>query len=145
MGSPFRMNLRLDRKYPPMRAAVTSLLLALFSSSLIAPLLADPAGDIPACCRRDGQHHCGMSDPMTDQGIGQGSSHRALQARHPKCPMFPQAGVAPADSKTIVLSFGPSVAQPELSQCIIGSANEPRPRSTTCDRAQERGPPPSLS
>ena len=141
MGSPFRMNLRLDRKYPPMRAAVTSLLLALFSSSLIAPLLADPAGDIPACCRRDGQHHCGMSEGT----IGQGSSQKTLQARHPKCPMYPQAGVAPADSKPIVLTFGPSVAQPELSQCIIGSANEPRPRSTTCDRAQERGPPPSLS
>lgn len=42
------------------RRTLAALLLVLFSLPLIAPALASSSADagLPACCRRDGKHHC---------------------------------------------------------------------------------------
>jgi hypothetical protein len=74
-----------------MRRTVASLLLGLVSFPLIAPLLlADTDSDLPACCRRDGKHHCSMGlgsvgsaeTSMTDRE----SSGPAVNPIRPKCP-----------------------------------------------------------
>jgi hypothetical protein len=46
-----------------MRRALATLLVMVFSLPLLAPLFALTPGDaqLPACCRRDGKHHCAMS------------------------------------------------------------------------------------
>jgi hypothetical protein len=46
-----------------MRRVCASLLLPVFSLPLIAPALASAPDDsqLPACCRRDGKHHCAMN------------------------------------------------------------------------------------
>lgn len=59
------------------------LLLVAFSLSLLAPLLA--AGtpkELPACCRRDGNHHCARNRAHTHNS-GVAISSQAV------CPLFP--------------------------------------------------------
>src|SRR5579871_5802474 len=75
--------MRLVRRYPAI------LLLAVFSISLSVPAL--PAGsdsDLPACCRRDGMHHCSTAGTTAP-----GASLAAV------CPAFPKTGATPAHSK----------------------------------------------
>jgi hypothetical protein len=59
------------------------LLLVAFSLSLLAPLLAAGAPkELPACCRRDGNHHCARNRAHThSSGVAIGS--QAV------CPLFP--------------------------------------------------------
>jgi hypothetical protein len=62
-------------------------LLLLFSLPLIAPLFAlqaDGGGSLPACCRRNGTHHCSMQMPGKLQGM-------QLSAEREKCPAYPKA------------------------------------------------------
>jgi hypothetical protein len=62
-------------------------LLLLFSVTLISPLFAlstDAGGNLPACCRRNGTHHCALMTGEQSQGI----QFSALQQR---CPAYPRA------------------------------------------------------
>ncbi len=130
-----------------MRRALAALLMALFSFSLISPavLAADPESNLPACCRRDGKHHCAM---MAMQGAmlampSESPSGPSLQAA--RCALFPSARAIPA---------GPAVSLPVFFQAIFAgllghSAFVPEPE-TVClssySRAgQKRGPPASIS
>jgi hypothetical protein len=70
------------------------LLLVAFSLSLISPLLLAAAPkDLPACCRRDGKHHCAkqMAQPPVE-----GVQIAALST----CPLFPAGKVTPATVQT---------------------------------------------
>jgi hypothetical protein len=60
------------------RRTLALLLIALFSVSLLTPLFAaDARQHLPACCLRDGEHHCSMSS----QGGVDHDHGPALQAR----------------------------------------------------------------
>jgi hypothetical protein len=67
-----------------MRRTLASLLLTLFSLPLLAPALASipDASQLPACCRRNGKHHCAMN--MEVGNIPPGSSIVSE-----KCPYSP--------------------------------------------------------
>jgi len=53
-----------------MRRAVAISLMMLFSFALIAPLLApDADANLPACCRRNGKHHCMMRNRTGQKGF----------------------------------------------------------------------------
>jgi len=41
-----------------MRRSLSSLLLALICAGVLLPFLQGSPTDVPACCRRDGKHHC---------------------------------------------------------------------------------------
>ena len=72
-----------------MRRFFAVLLLAIFGSFLSAPLLAlssDAESNLPACCRRDGKHHC-----MMHAGKSVFSSEKTLWRNDEKCPSFPRA------------------------------------------------------
>ena len=84
-----------------MRRALALFLLTLFSLSLIAPILfANTVSTLPACCRRNGKHHCGRADRSAEARI---RNEPALKAIQPKCPLFPGSAVAPVSSPIILL------------------------------------------
>jgi len=71
-----------------MRRTLASILAAVVSFPLIAPLLcADSDAQLPACCRRGGKHHCSMMAV----GGGHTSPGPAFSAFQPKCPNYPAA------------------------------------------------------
>jgi len=121
----------------PMRRILTIALAVLFGYTLIAPALAlDGSSQLPACCRPHGQHHCSM---MRSSGAGLASRERQLDARHPRCPLFPHATVvthavafAPADAAF----FAGMVPRPAIISSIEASGRISAARSH-----QKRGPP----
>jgi hypothetical protein len=79
-----------------MRKVVTrfiaiALLLIFAGDTALPALLADSESALPACCRRDGKHHCAMMDMLEKQEQSGGPSFRTV-AR--KCPLFPRSTVA---------------------------------------------------
>jgi len=116
------------------RRIIASLLLVLFSFSLVAPALfaSDPDSKLPACCRRNGQHHCAMT-------TGSGSLGPALQAA--KCAAFPSINAIPS-SQTAGL---PGLSRSTLVALVIQSGSssrlEPRSLISYSQAGQKRGPP----
>src|SRR5689334_11727891 len=81
-----------------MRRTLALLLIALFSLSLLTPLFAaDERQELPACCRRDGQHHCSMpSRSAADQSGG--------PAMHVRCSLYPGASSFFSGSRTATVA-----------------------------------------
>ena len=73
-----------------MRRMLATLLVSVLSFSLIVPMLAGGADtDLPACCRRNGVHHCAMMD--MDAAVAQPSGPIA-KAQPVRCAYFPKGG-----------------------------------------------------
>jgi hypothetical protein len=76
-------------------------LLLLFSFPLIAPLFAlggSAESDLPACCRRNGAHHCMMSAEQVAE-----LEHTAyVTVVHSRCPLYPVPG-APVHHEVLAL------------------------------------------
>ena len=116
------------------------LLLILFSSSLITPLLSasDPDSKFPACCRRNGRHHCSMTGSMHE------SSVPVVQTA--RCGLYPGPAVAQA-TRQVVLGWN---ARAAFWAPINQTATRPRTTSSlSCNAVsrahQKRGPPSVLS
>lgn len=126
-----------------MRRVPAILLVFLFSYSLIGPALwTDAQSNLPACCRRDGQHHCGMMNQETAAGS---SSGLAMGARQVKCPCFP-SGRALLPHCDTALSGGSGLAAAYTGLQILN----PRPADAGYSLSfssshQKRGPPSFLS
>lgn len=89
-----------------MRRALASFLIAVFSVPLVAALaFVDTGSNVPACCRRNGRHHCSMPDP-------QNSGAPAFSALPSKCPLFPNANNGPAQSTKFALNAAPGLRAP---------------------------------
>ena len=71
-----------------MRRSTSIVLLALFSYLLIAPLSASDS-NLPACCRRNGKHHCAMRS-----ALDQWSTRRVISSITEKCPYAPLDTIA---------------------------------------------------
>jgi hypothetical protein len=119
------------------RRVLASLLLAVFGFSLIAPALLADDSNLPACCRRLGEHHCAMANMQ--------SAGQSLSAIQEKCPQYPNARAVPVNFFTMM---------PTPSQAIFASlVGRPAPHAQTevhwrvsFSRAwQKRGPPALLS
>lgn len=74
-----------------MRRLTSILLLVLFGGFYVVPLVhaasSDPESDLPACCRRNGKHHCAMMDRYLREKSS-GAPVFTLPPQH--CPMYPQ-------------------------------------------------------
>ena len=91
-----------------MRRTIALSLLLLFTSMLIAPLLApDAEASLPPCCRRHGKHHCAMQLMLAQSGTPSGPP-----ALEEKCPLWPKDGGA-AHSATY---------KPETERCFFVAA-----------------------
>ncbi|MBL8236699.1 MAG: hypothetical protein JNM66_04725 [Bryobacterales bacterium] len=117
------------------------LLLVAFSLSLLAPLLLAGAeqSNLPACCRRDGNHHCAKqhsAKPATGVQIS------ALSV----CPFFPSGKGSPAPLPLGAIAPAPA----SLAVAVLAlRAPAPRPVATQNDSPrrpwQQRGPPSLVS
>jgi len=87
-----------------MRRALASYLLAIFTIPLVLPSVrVNAESKLPACCRRDGKHHCATMDMAVETA----PSGSAVKANPPKCPLFPKATTAPGPSPTMLLAALP--------------------------------------
>ena len=125
-----------------MRRALAFLLAALFSFELIAPaLLAGAAPDLPACCRRNGKHHCAMAGMDGSGGTPAGSTVKAIES---KCPFFPKTTAVPGYSKTIVISVALVAGAPDLTGSAAAVPDDNLSHTALRGPVRKRGPPPSL-
>ena len=128
----------------PVRRFLSIFLLAMFGLPFVSPLLALTAtsqSNLPACCRRNGRHHCVTT-----------MSERAQLANHDpqfqtpveKCPYCP-AAVAVIHGDT----FAPSGAQAIFARLVAHPAvvaqTQSKLRISRSRSRQKRGPPVSLA
>jgi hypothetical protein len=107
--------------------------------SLIAPgLLLDAQSDLPACCRRNGVHHCigNMDEAPSNSGI-------SFQAIRQTCPSFGIA--APACANLALPKPSAAVFAALLSHPSIQFQTEACYRVSSSRSHQKRGPPLILS
>jgi len=117
-----------------MRRILALLLLAVFGLPTVAPLLAmgqDIDAHLPACCRRNGAHHCMMN---TDQQ----SNTPAFSAR---CPNFPRPTMT-APAGTFAAIATPSLlAFTDISTLAAPQRAETQRRISRERSRHKRGPP----
>lgn len=122
-----------------MRRLISISLLLLFSLSLVSPLFAMSTADanIPACCRRDGQHHCIML-----AAIAQHSTQEASASLQGRCPYDIAVHTA------MNLPFVPDEIGAAISTRIVyTSANFTQAEAPVCisfNRSHQKRGPPSL-
>lgn len=122
-----------------MRRALALLLLVGFSFPLIAPLFAAGPSEasLPACCRRNGKHHCAMAASMAVS-----SRYRTISSRCPYRPfagaalMLPHGFAGPARTAAPIEAAGPAATVREAEAGYRISFDRSR---------QKRGPPSVLS
>ena len=117
-----------------MRRVTASLLLAVFGLPLAAFLGPAAAGAaLPACCRRDGKHHCAMN------GAGNG----LLLVAQP-CNAFPSPAAAPGGAGAPAAK--PAPANTRLrAQLSIPLRQEPAYQASFSRSLRDRAPPAPLS
>ncbi|QHS53506.1 hypothetical protein [Edaphobacter sp. 12200R-103] len=123
-----------------MRKVLAIALMAIFGMPLFAPLVASGAlseASLPACCRRNGKHHCSMT--MRNGGFL--ADHApAWQAPLERCPYYP-ARTTTSPSSTLAMIAAPSIFA-ELVSHPTGHAQTESKLRISRDRArQKRGPP----
>lgn len=123
-------------------ASVLLLVLSLWSAPLLSALTTrSPEDNLPACCRKNGKHHCMMMQMMM-RNAGSGT---ALSAPFQPCPLFPRSVAlnlpfqhlfAPPVRSAFVAKF--------LSSPIMAAQTETR-FHVSFDRARSKRGPPSLA
>src|ERR1035441_10188221 len=91
-----RRHSRSFGKPAPFQKCIALLILALFGGFYAVPLLqaasTDPEAGLPACCRRNGNHHC-ASMGLSLKSIASDAPQFRAAPQH--CPFYPQASTAP--------------------------------------------------
>jgi hypothetical protein len=111
--------------------------MAVYSISLVAPALSlEPESKLPACCRRDGKHGCGM---MKKSRSEQSSGPAVKSSMH--CDSYPTGNAVPAAGKVVVAhpprhSFASTFSDPHAI-----AQTEAHYRESARRAWQVRGPP----
>lgn len=118
-----------------MRRILASLLAGLFSFLLIAPALSasDPDANLPACCRRDGKHHCAMMMRLESR------SGPGFQAD--RCPFFPSVNAVPASPTAGLPGIARMIFVGPFSHSTAVWQVGARSRISYSQAGQKRGPP----
>ena len=124
------------------------LLLAVFGWLFVAPLLASAQGGdagLPACCRRNGAHHCAMSMAERDRLTAADSRQPRWKPPIERCPYAPASVVRPQAHDTFAWQGGAVYAAVYFSH-PAGTVQTQTRRRIARDRSrQKRGPPMSGS
>jgi hypothetical protein len=126
----------------PLRKFLSITLLALFGLPFCSPFFAISAkgeSSLPACCRRNGKHHCMLTRASGEDAAGAGSM---LQAPLEKCPYYP---ASPAAFHQSQFGIAPSqiIFAELLSHPAVHAQLESRQRISRSRSRQKRGPPAS--
>ncbi|MBW4038137.1 MAG: hypothetical protein HIU91_04530 [Acidobacteria bacterium] len=128
-----------------LRSLLSILLFAVTILPTVAPMLsmgASAESSLPACCRRDGKHHCAMSADERAMLVGEDGASKTLRVSA-VCDMYPQGHRALA-------AVHLSGYVPEMrADRVVGAVREPSAasraeclRRISFDRSrQKRGPP----
>jgi hypothetical protein len=124
------------------RRVLSFVLLLLFSLPLISPLLALTAGsdaNLPACCRRNGAHHCTrVTHPADPSAPG-----ISLSAIPQHCPAYP-AVVTSARHGDLSLHAASLIFAGIISHPAVKPQTQARARVALDISRQKRGPPTDL-
>jgi hypothetical protein len=116
----------------------------MLSVTLTAPLFNVSASSIaPACCRRNGAHHCMASMSAMgsmDMMAGDTSSEEGFSNASSKCPRFPVASPAP-QPHSLVTSRLQTAGVPLFSRPMSQPQTEARYRIAYARSRTKRGPP----
>jgi hypothetical protein len=118
-----------------MRRILSLVLLAAFGLPAVAPALTlgqDSEASLPACCRRNGAHHC------------MGNMHRApssAPAFSERCPSFPQPSAAPAQGSAATLVVAQPLVAIEFFAITAPQQAEAQRRISRERSHHKRGPP----
>ncbi len=120
-----------------MQRLAAALLLAWVNFTLIfaavRPIAAADA-NLPACCRRLGQHGCAMASPGSGPAV-----------RTALCPMYPRSGAVQAEAKANGVTAPVSTLAPVISYPDAQPQTESYYRVSYSRTDQKRGPPVSLA
>jgi len=120
---------------------LVSILLMLVCALQAAPLSARSSmGDrsnVPACCRRNGQHHCEMSMAERAQSAG---GERAFRLPPEKCPYCP-AAIIRAHAASFTLPTSQAVYAALASHPAVFAQTQSRLHISESRSRQKRGPP----
>jgi hypothetical protein len=122
-----------------MRRLIGITLLLLFSSPLISPLLAltaSTAANLPACCRRNGAHHCMMNMQQAESS----SSGINVSTIPQKCPSYP-AAVTSVQHGDLSLHTASLIFAEIVSHPSVKTQTQARARVALDRSRQKRGPP----
>ena len=116
-----------------MRRLLASLLLVLISLSLVSPVLASAAkSDVPACCLRNGKHHCEMGTEISTHG------KPGLRAH---CPFQTQGSLLAADNQRLLADTRAVAGMAALPVTALESSTERPPDMRQTATHGTRGPP----
>jgi hypothetical protein len=123
-----------------LRRISATLLLALFSFSLIGPVLFAPDAErgLPACCRRGGQHKCALS-------ASQPASQSGPSWQAGKCGFFPAVKAVPPGGTVNLPGVSPAIFAGLASLPVSRPQTEALCRISYSRAGQKRGPPTLLS
>jgi len=124
----------------PLRRLLSIMLLAVFWLPLVSPLFAlgqDMGANLPACCRRNGMHHCVMS-----MGEHRQLAHLDPQFAPPvkKCPYCP-ASVVSFHSNALAAPAAQAIFAELVSHPASTAQTESKWRIAHDRARQKRGPP----
>ncbi|HSM76231.1 MAG TPA: hypothetical protein VLT57_01330 [Bryobacteraceae bacterium] len=107
-----------------------------FSFSLIAPALfaSNPEENLPACCRRDGKHHCAMSGSPRAESQG-------LSLHAAPCSAYPTPQAFPSRITPVAASFPQVAARLAPNPEFLASGRETRCQLRSKRSSPKRGPP----
>jgi hypothetical protein len=120
-----------------MRCCIAILLAVVFGWMLMLPAFGGSAeSNLPACCRKNGKHHCAMLDRLAAAD----ASFAAVKGR---CPSFPRATAA-GHTKTFKASNGQAIFAGIVGHPTVSPQTEAGYRVSHFRSKQKRGPPSSL-
>jgi hypothetical protein len=120
-----------------MRRCIAILLAVVFGWMLMLPAFGGSAvSNLPACCRKNGRHHCAMLDKLA-------AVDASFAAAKGKCPSFPRATAA-GHIETFNASSRQSILAGIVGHPSVSPQIEAGYRVSHFRSKQKRGPPSSL-
>jgi hypothetical protein len=122
-----------------MRRLLSLVLLLAFGLPVVAPALgqtADDASSLPACCRRNGAHHCSMKMQQR-QTLQHGRQVVEVSAKCPCCP----GTAASLHHELLAFTDAPTVTSARLTQPARLRQTEAWARIALAGARHKRGPP----
>jgi len=114
----------------------------MFGIPFILPMLAigqDAEAGLPACCRRNGKHHCSFS--MDEQGKMAVSHDAQFKAPVPKCPFLPSSVVSAQPNQLAAPTVAGAIFADLVSHPTGVVQTEAKRRISRSRSHQKRGPP----